>query len=87
MNIRTVPDFAPTEENYRPAVRVYERMTQVLAGIGITDPAELDLYTAVVSGLVDQQWANDPGGTRWARLVDRASDMYATAVGLPEEPS
>jgi AcrR family transcriptional regulator len=87
MNIRTVPDFTPSEENYRPAVRVYERMTELFAGVGVADPADLDLYTAVVSGLVDQQWANDPGGTRWARLVDRASDMYADAIGLPEEPT
>jgi hypothetical protein len=32
-----------------------------------------------------QQWANDPGGRRWARLIDRAIDMYADALDLPKE--
>jgi hypothetical protein len=53
------------------------------------DPSEadIDLYTALVGGLVDQQWANDPGGSRWARLLDRAIDMYADNLDLPlEEP-
>jgi hypothetical protein len=56
-----------------------------MAGLGVTSNADVDLFTALVSGLVDQQWANDPGGTRWARLIDRAIDMYADAVGLPKE--
>ena len=85
MNVRTIPDFAPTPENYRPAVRVYARMEELLAGVGVRDGADVDLFTAIIGGLIDQQWANDPGGTRWARLVDRAADMFADAVGLPEE--
>lgn len=85
MNIRTIPDFAPSPENYRPAVRVYTRMQELLAGIGVRDGADIDLFTAIIGGLIDQQWANDPGGTRWARLVDRAADMFADAVGLPQE--
>ena len=40
----------------------------------------MDLYTALVSGLTNQQLANDPGGTRWARLVDRTVDMFIAAV-------
>jgi len=83
MNLRTIPDFAPSPESYAPAVRVLERLHVHLAGIGITDGADVDLYVALIGGLVDQQWANDPGGTRWARLVDRAVEMYANELDLP----
>ncbi len=83
MNLRTIPDFKPSPESYAPAVRVLEGLHVRMAAIGVTDGADLDLYTALVSGLVDQQWANDPGGDRWARLLDRAVDMYADALHLP----
>jgi AcrR family transcriptional regulator len=85
MALRTIPGFTPSAESYAPAVKVFERFREEVAAIGITDDADIDLYTALVAGLVDQQWANDPGGTRWARLLDRAVDMYADALALPEE--
>ena len=51
-----------------------------LAALGITDPDATDLWTALISGLINQQLANDPGGTRWARLIDRTVDMYLADV-------
>ncbi|OLT23032.1 hypothetical protein BJF78_32520 [Pseudonocardia sp. CNS-139] len=83
MNVRTVPDFAPTEEGLAPAVRVLGRLRAHLARLGVTGDEDVDLFTALLAGLVDQQWANDPGGDRWTRLLDRAVDMYADAVGIP----
>ena len=35
----------------------------------------LDMVTAVLTGLVDQQISNDPGGERWIGLADDAADM------------
>ena len=29
----------------------------------------------MISGLINQQLANDPGGTRWSALVDRAIEI------------
>jgi hypothetical protein len=43
----------------------------------------MDLNTALLSGLIDQQQANDPGGDRWSRLVEPAIDMWADYIGLP----
>jgi hypothetical protein len=40
----------------------------------------MDLYTALMTGLSDQQISNDPGGDRWARLLDDALDMFLTHV-------
>jgi AcrR family transcriptional regulator len=83
MNVRTIPGFEPSPESYEPAVRVIQRLHANLDRLGITDPAAADLFTALTGGLVDQQWANDPGGDRWRRLLDRVVDMYATEMGVP----
>ena len=48
----------------------------------------MDLWTALVSGLINQQLANDPGGDRWARLIDRTVDMYlADVASMPPAPT
>jgi hypothetical protein len=51
-----------------------------LAHHGITAQEDIDLYVALVGGLADSQLANDPGGDRWLRLLDRAVDMYLRDV-------
>ncbi|HET9901861.1 MAG TPA: TetR/AcrR family transcriptional regulator [Actinomycetes bacterium] len=83
MNLRLIPNFTPSPESYAPSVRVFERLRRQLSEFGVTEDADLDLMTAVIAGLIDQQLANDPGGDRWGRLLDRAMDMYADQVGLP----
>jgi hypothetical protein len=85
MDLRTIPDFTPSDESYASAVRVYDRFRTVMASIGITADEDLDLFVALIGGLADSQWANDPGGDRYARLLDRAVDMYADALHLPQE--
>jgi AcrR family transcriptional regulator len=72
---RTIPDFTPSPEAYAVAVLAYEQMGGRLAAVGVNDQATLDLWTAVLTGITDQQISNDPGGTRWTQLVDRAVDM------------
>jgi AcrR family transcriptional regulator len=87
MNQRSVPGFEPSEESYAPAVKGLEQLRTELAKIGIGDQAGLDIFTALVGGMVDQQLANDPGGTRWRRLLGRVIDMYANEMGLPPSTS
>jgi hypothetical protein len=53
-------------------------MRRRLAAIGVHDQAGLDMWTAMMTGLTDQQISNDPGGDRWMQLVDRAVDMLLT---------
>jgi AcrR family transcriptional regulator len=72
---RTIPEFEPSAESFAVALRVYEATAASLGDIGITDPAALDVWTAVLTGLTDQQISNDPGGDRWKRLIDRTVDM------------
>ncbi len=82
MNQRSVPGFVPTAESYAHAVAVLEKLSTGLAAYSVNHAEDIDLYTALVGGLVDAQLANDPGGNRWQRLLDRAVDMYADNLGL-----
>jgi AcrR family transcriptional regulator len=88
---RTIPDFEPSAESWAVATDTYERMRERLVDVGVLDQATLDLWTAVMTGLTDQQISNDPGGTRWAQLVDRAVDMLlldiANHANHESEPS
>lgn len=78
-------EWTPSAEAYAPSQRVYARLLDELAAIGVTDPAAVDLWTAVVSGLVAQQLANDRGGDRWRRLVSRAVAMFLAHVRVTDE--
>jgi hypothetical protein len=48
----------------------------------MSSDADFDLYIALVGGLINAQQANEPGGDRWARLLDVAIDMFADHLGL-----
>ena len=41
---------------------------------------EFDLWTGMISGLVWQQIANEPGGDRWTKHVDDLVDMFLDHV-------
>jgi AcrR family transcriptional regulator len=82
MNVRVIPDFTPSEESYAVAVEAFEAMRKRLKDVGVTRDRDIDLFTALIAGLVAQQEANDPGGDRWRRLVPDALRMYADAVGI-----
>ena len=77
---RTVPGFEPSAESMALAVDALSWAREALAAIGVDDPRALDLYTALLTGLTDQQISNDPGGDRWGRLLDDALDMYLAHV-------
>jgi AcrR family transcriptional regulator len=74
--VRSLPGFEPTPEAYAPAVQVLELTRAGLEELGIVDSALLDIWTAILGGLIQQQLANDPGGDRWVRLRDDVIDMY-----------
>lgn len=72
----TIPGFEPSPESYAPAVRALADGRERLALNGFTDPRQLDMWTALMNGLVDQQISNDPGGDRWIRLIDDFVTMF-----------
>ena len=79
---RTIPGFEPLPESFAVAIANYEEMRRQLTEVGLGSQEALDLWTAVMAGLADQQIANDPGGERWRRLTDRAVDMYLDHMGV-----
>ena len=74
--LRTIPDFEPSPESYAVALEVFNRGRSILTGVGLDNPEDFDLWTALVSGLSSQQLANDPGGDRYIRLIDNAVAMF-----------
>lgn len=82
---RAVPGWRPSEEAYTHAVAAYERTVDLVARAGIISPADLDLYTAISSGLAAQQMANDPDGDRWVALAPRAIRMLIGEIQDREE--
>lgn len=79
---RVLADFVPSDESYALAVAHLQRMGARMGALGVTEPRHLDLWTAIITGLTDQQISNDPGGDRWARLLDEAVDLFCDHVGI-----
>jgi AcrR family transcriptional regulator len=80
---RVVPGFAPSPASYAHAERFLAWNRHLLALAGLTDPDDLDLYTALVAGLALQQTANDPGGDRWTRRSGELVQMLLAHVRRP----
>jgi AcrR family transcriptional regulator len=79
-NQRTIPGFVPSPAAYAVAVQAYERLAVSLRALVEATQEDLDLLSAIVGGLINQQIADDPGGTRWVRLVDDALDLLVPRV-------
>jgi AcrR family transcriptional regulator len=87
MSLRTIPDFTPSQEAYGPSVAAMQHFVARMARHGVSRQDDIDLFVAIVGGMVDTQLANDPGGERWSRLLDRAIDMLADNVGVTTDRS
>ena len=88
---RPVPGFEPSAESYELSVRDMEfaraemaeavRVGQLAAAAGTEDA--LMLYTIVMSGVITQQLANEPGATYedgvFSRLTETAIDQFFSA--------
>lgn len=74
---RTIPGFEPSAESYAHAEAALDDVRRWLAGRGVASEGwQLDLLTALMTGLVGQQISNDPGGQRWVGLIDDAVAMF-----------
>jgi len=75
--LRTLPGFTPSAESFTGAHTALTRLTEVLQAAGAGSPEQVDLWTAVFTGLASQQISNDPGGDRWRRLIDLAVEQFS----------
>ena len=95
---RTIPAFEPSPASYALALEFVEIAAGMLTAAGVSRTGNLDMFSALVAGLCDQQVANDPGGDRWVRLsgpavamfladVDRCDATSAKRAPKPHQPS
>jgi AcrR family transcriptional regulator len=77
---RHIPGFEPSSASYAVAIEFYEIARGRLAAAGVTEQADMDLFTTLIAGIADQQTANDPGGDRWVGLTDRIVAMFFTEI-------
>jgi AcrR family transcriptional regulator len=80
LSLRTIPGFEPSPASYAIAQQAYDESFAPLDAVAGITQEHKDLITAVASGLLNQQLANEPGGTRWVRLMDDAVDLLARWV-------
>src|ERR1700736_4826702 len=73
---RTIPGFEPSRDSMELATRSLEWGRTALADAGVHDPVGSDMLFPIISGLIGQQTANEPGGDRWIRLCDEAVQMF-----------
>lgn len=83
---RTIPGFEPSPESFAISVDSLVRVGEQLERCGITDTRAIDLFTALGTGLADQQISNDPGGDRWIRLIDDAVEMFTDYLTRTTKP-
>lgn len=83
---RTIPGFEPSPASFAASVQNLEEMTEWFADAGLGGQESVDLFTAIGTGLADQQISNEPGGKRWLRLIDDAVEMFFNHVWSRQNP-
>jgi AcrR family transcriptional regulator len=78
---RTVPGFSPSAESAALARRAFSAWRDALAAAGVTGRDAVDVLTAMVKGVVDQQITVDPAGDRFLRHLDLVIDMFLGHTG------
>ena len=77
---RHIPGFTPSSESYALAAEALNRVVAVMHEAGVDDQGDIDCLVAMTAGLMQAQWANDPGGDRWVRHLDRMTDLHLDHV-------
>jgi AcrR family transcriptional regulator len=73
---RHLPGFNPTPESYALASEALDHVVAVMRDAGVSEQGDIDCLVAVTAGLMQAQLANDPGGHRWVRHLDRMIDLH-----------
>ena len=80
---RSIPGFKPPARAQRALADVRQVGWERLQAVGVHDLATADIFTAIVSGLTNQQAFNDPKGDRWLSIARRTIEMYLVEVRRP----
>jgi hypothetical protein len=60
---RTIPGFEPSEDSFDLALEFYTLGSERLAAAGVHDQADIDVFTALVSGLGTNRSPTTPGAS------------------------
>jgi AcrR family transcriptional regulator len=74
--LRTIPGYEPSAEAYESAVKFYDLSRDRLRALGLTKQRQMDIWVAMLGGVIQAQAANDPGGDRWVRTIPEVVDMF-----------
>ena len=77
---RTIPGFEPSPSSYALAQEFLSFNTELLVAAGVNNPADVDIFTALVGGLFAQQETNEPRSDRWIRHLDAVLAMFFAHV-------
>jgi AcrR family transcriptional regulator len=84
---RPIPAFVPSAESLAIGLTALAATRKVAEAAGLRGQRAFDLFMATMRGLVGMQIANEPGGDRWAGLVDEVVDIlvahYAPGRSAP----
>ncbi len=77
---RHIPGFTPSDSSFALAQDALGRVTTAMRHAGVTAQGDIDCLVAITAGLMEAQLANDPGGKRWIRHLNRLTDLYIDDV-------
>lgn len=81
-----IPGFHPSIESMGRAGKALSALDQELSAMGARRQEARDMWTALVTGMVNQQIANDVAGNRWESLAEEAVEMFMNHfVGMEGE--
>jgi AcrR family transcriptional regulator len=72
---RHVPGFTPSPKSYALAEEAMAHVIAAMRAAGVTKQGDIDCLVAMTAGLMEAQLANDPGGDRWTRHLNRLVDL------------
>jgi AcrR family transcriptional regulator len=77
---RTIPGFEPSQESWALAQQAYDKSFAPLRARAELSQEDLDVVSACITGLISQQVANDPGGSRWVDRLDDVVDLLLPRI-------
>lgn len=84
LNERTIPGFEPSPSSYAIAQLAYDESFAPVAAVHPLSQQDRDLISGLIAGLIAQQIANEPGGSRWVGQVDTAVDLLVHHLTRPQ---
>lgn len=77
---RPIPGYEPSSDAYAYAQVAFAPVGGLVQAAGVVDPGDIDCCVAMVTGLMESQFTQDPGGDRYIRHLDRLIDMYLDEI-------